>query len=70
MQLHVSKIDGANEAEKGQKSLLVGVISPVYTRPLNCFGSQVSLSWLRVNALNRFTNRYLNRFLNHVWEVV
>jgi hypothetical protein len=39
--------------------------SPVYTRPLNHFGSQLS-----VNALNRITSRLLNRFVNHVWEVV
>ena len=45
-------------------------ISPVYTRPLNQFGSQLSLSWLSVNVLNRFTSRLLNRFVNHVWEVV
>ena len=46
------------------------LISPVYTRPLNQFGSQLSLSWLSVNVLNRFTSRLLNRFVNHVWEVV
>ena len=32
-------------------------ISPVYTRLLNRFGSQLNLSWLRVNALNRFSNQ-------------
>ena len=53
--------------------ILLLLLSPVYTRPLNRFGSQLSLSWLslswlRVNALNRFTNRYLNRFVNHVLE--
>ena len=52
------------------QQLISTLYSPIYTRPLNCFGSQLSLSWLRVNALNRFTNRYLNRFVNHVWEVV
>ena len=46
------------------------IYSPVYTRPLNQFGSQLSLSWLSVNALNRFTSRLLNWFVNHVWEVV
>ena len=51
--------------------LLHGVLySPVYTRPLNQFGSQLSSSWLSVNALNRFTSRFLNRFVNHAWEVV
>ena len=56
----------------------LGIYSPVYTRPLNRFGSQLSLSWLslswlRVNALNRFTNRYLNQFVNYVtlhWEFI
>ena len=44
--------------------------NPVYTEPLNWFGSQLKVSWLCVNVLNRFTNRYLNQFVNHVWEVV
>ena len=49
----------------------VQLLSPVYTRYLNCFRSQLNLlSWLRVNVLNSFTNCCLNRFVNHVWEVV
>ena len=44
------------------------VISPVYTRPLNRFRSQLSLSWLGVNVLNRFTSHLLNRFVNHIIE--
>ena len=38
-------------------SLLKWYISPAYTRPLKQFGSQLKVSQLCVNVLNRFSNR-------------